>query len=306
MSVYRVDSITVQWCMISESMFQSNHVKGYHGFGGIWGGNHASYHHNLLAHHASRNPRWASGVGHTDYRNNVIYNWGYNSCYGGEKVEDSYPDRYNFFKVNMVANYYKPGPATEPGKVSHRIASPAFHPDEEMHGQWYVAGNVMEGNPVVTADNWNGGVQTQNDQLAMERLKLDQPWPSMPIGEQSAQEAYLSVLENAGATLPARDQVDVRIVNETRGGYASYEGTGYKEKRKVADPAVICGIIDSQTDVGGWPELRSATASPDSDSDGMPDAWETKHGLDPGNAEDRNLAGRDGYTMLEKYLNSIK
>ena len=86
-SIYHCENITVQWCLISESMYKSNHSKGHHGFGGIWGSNHSTYHHNLLAHHSSRNPRFASGCGNTDYRNNVVYNWGYNSCYGGEKQQ---------------------------------------------------------------------------------------------------------------------------------------------------------------------------------------------------------------------------
>jgi pectate lyase len=306
MSIYRCDSITVQWCIISESMFASNHVKGHHGFGGIWGGNNATYHHNLLAHHGSRNPRWASGVGYTDYRNNVIYNWGYNSCYGGEKIEDSYPDRYNFFTVNMVANYYKPGPATEPGKVSHRIASPAFDTENGLHGLWHVDANVMEGNPVVTSDNWNGGIQTSDDIRTLDKLKLGEPWPSMPIEQQTARDAYHSVLEKAGAVLPSRDPVDTRVIGEVRGGIATYEGSGYKQQKKVADPAVVCGIIDSQTDVGGWPELKSTPPPPDSDHDGMPDEWEDEQGLDRENPEDRNKLAPDGYTMLEKYLNSIR
>lgn len=110
MSIYCCENVTIQWCMISESLYNSNHIKGAHGFGGIWGSNYSTYHHNLIAHHSSRNPRFASGSGYNDYRNNVIYNWGYNSCYGGEKNEDD--PNYNFFEINMVANYYKPGPAT--------------------------------------------------------------------------------------------------------------------------------------------------------------------------------------------------
>jgi pectate lyase len=306
MSIYRVDSISVQWCIISESMFQSNHVKGYHGFGGIWGGNYASYHHNLLAHHASRNPRWGSGVGYTDYRNNVIYNWGYNSCYGGENIENSYPDRFNFFEVNMVANYYKPGPATQPGEVSYRIANPSFVKDKDIHGLWYIADNFMEGNEAVTANNWNGGVQTRDDNAGLPKLKLEEPWPSMPINQQSAEEAYQSVLFHAGATLPKRDPIDTRIINEASTGIATFEGEGYKKKRKVADESKICGIIDSQNDVGGWPMLNSIPAPRDSDHDGMPDNWEVKNNLDKNNPEDRNAIGADGYTMLEKYLNSIK
>ncbi len=85
LSIYQCENVTIQWCMITESLFASNHVKGTHGFGGIWGNNYSTYHHNLIAHHSSRNPRFASGAGYNDYRNNVVYNWGYNSCYGGEK-----------------------------------------------------------------------------------------------------------------------------------------------------------------------------------------------------------------------------
>lgn len=129
MSVYHCDSITVQWCMISESMSGSNHVKGPHGFGGIWGSNHSTYHHNLLAHHSSRNPRMASGSGYTDYRNNVIYNWGYQSLYGGEANQKG-NDKFNFSTFNIVANYYKPGPATQAGEVSYRIANPSFRDEK--------------------------------------------------------------------------------------------------------------------------------------------------------------------------------
>ena len=303
MSIYRVDSVTVQWCIISESMFGSNHIKGNHGFGGIWGGNHTTYHHNLLAHHASRNPRWGSGVGFTDYRNNVIYNWGYNSCYGGERIENSYPDRFNFFQVNMVANYYKPGPATEPGPISYRIANPSFIEGKEVHGLWFIDQNVMVGNNEVTSDNWKG-VHTKNDMIAHKKLRLDNPWPSMAINQQTAEEAFGIVLAQSGALLPKRDVIDQRIINETKNGTATYEGN-YEEIRKVADLSKITGIIDSQKDVGGWPELKSSPAPKDSDHDGMPDEWEKNQKLNPKDPGDRNKINRDGYTMLEVYLNSL-
>jgi pectate lyase len=300
-SIYHCDSITVQWCIVSESMFQSNHIKGSHGFGGIWGSNRGTYHHNLLAHHSSRNPRMASGSGNTDYRNNVIYNWGYQSLYGGEKYQKG-NDKFNFSSFNIIANYYKPGPATKPGEVMHRIASPSYRNETDDFGKWFIADNVVEGNANVTADNWDGGVQTK---ISLEKIKLDRPWPSMPINLQTVPEAYHSVLENAGAILPVRDAVDSRIIEETRGGFATYEGVGYKEKNKVSDPTEKCGIIDTQDDVGGWPLLKSAPAPKDTDHDGIPDEWELNNGLDPNNAGDRNAISEDGYTMLEKYLNSI-
>lgn len=293
MSIYHCENVTVQWCMITESMFGSKHNKGDHGFGGIWGGDRSTYHHNLIANHSSRNPRFASGSGHTDYRNNVLYNWGYRSCYGGEAQQPG--GKFNFTTLNMVANYYKPGPATDPGRFAE-LAEPSARGSGDK-GSWYVAGNFLEGSPAVTADNWSG-VRGNN------YIKLDQPWEAMPINQHTAEEAYKVVLDNAGATLPKRDVVDTRIIADARKGTATFEGV-YKTKKKVADPSKITGIIDSQNDVGGWPELKSTPAPPDADHDGMPDDWETKQGLDPKNPEDRNQVAADGYTMLEKYLNSI-
>lgn len=301
MSIYHCDSITVQWCIISESMSHSNHIKGSHGFGGIWGSNYGTYHHNLLAHHSSRNPRMASGCGNTDYRNNVIYNWGYQSLYGGEKHQKG-NDKFNFSNFNIVANYYKPGPATRPGEVMYRIANPSFR-NEEDYGKWYIAGNTVEGNKEVSNDNWNGGVQTK---LSFEKIKLEEPWTSMPINEQIAEEAYKIVLENAGAKFPKRDVIDKRILKEVRGGYATYEGITYEKEYQVTDTAKICGIIDTQEDVGGWSELKSEPAPKDTDHDGMPDYWEDKNKLDKTNSDDRNTISSDGYTMLEIYLNGLK
>ena len=298
MSIYHCENITVQWCLISESLFNSNHSKGSHGFGGIWGSNNSTYHHNMLAHHSSRNPRFASGCGNTDYRNNVLYNWGYNSCYGGEQQQKG-NEKLNFTNINMVANYYKPGPATSPGKVSYRIANPSSRGDEDC-GKWYIADNFVYGNAAVTANNWDGGMQPSKPEF-----KLDQPWPAMAISQHSAEDAYLAVLENAGATLPKRDAVDARIIDEVRNGNATYEGLSYKHNKSVPDKTKKCGIIDSQNDVGGWPQLKSTTALIDTDHDGMPDEWEKAKGLDPNNAADRNTVAGDGYTMLEKYINSI-
>lgn len=305
MSIYHCKNITVQWCLIAESMYHSNHVKGSHGFGGIWGSNYSTYHHNLLAHHSSRNPRFASGSGYTDYRNNVVYNWGYNSAYGGEK-EQRGNAKFNFTTVNMVANYYKPGPATIKGEMRHRIVSPSSRQLADDFGQWYVADNAVDGNATVTDNNWDGGVQPQHGSAYIAGLKLDKPFESMPINQQTAAEAYYSVLDNVGATLPKRDSVDARIVDETRGGYATYEGPTYEQNRDVLDPAKKSGIIDSPADVGGWPELKSTPAPTDTDHDGMPDDWEIAKGLNPNNAADRNNIAADGYTMLEKYLNSIE
>ena len=259
-SIYYCENVTIQWCLISESLYNAGHVKGTHGFGGIWGSNRSTYHHNLLAHHSSRNPRFASGCGYNDFRNNVVYNWGYNSAYGGEKQhQDS--EKFNFTVVNMVANYYKPGPATRPGAGTYRIVNPSSGNLDDGFGKWYVADNVVYGNAAVTANNWDGGVQPQGGSSHIEGLKLDQPFDAISINQQTAEEAYAAVLKSVGTSLPKRDAIDARIVDETRNGYATYEGVTYKNKKRVSDESKKCGMIDSQADVGGWPQLRSLPAS---------------------------------------------
>lgn len=289
MSVYHCDSVTVQWCLVSESMSGSNHIKGSHGFGGIWGSDYSTYHHNLLAHHSSRNPRMASGSGHTDYRNNVIYNWGFNSCYGGERQQQG-NNKFNFSEFNIVANYYKPGPATLPNEVEYRIASPSFR-NETDFGKWFIAENIVEGYEQVSSDNWNGGVQTE---ISFEKIRLKEPWPAMPINQQKAEDAFVQVLGNVGAILPQRDIIDNRIIEEVKNGFATFEGASYKKQHQVKDSTESCGIIDTQNDVGGWPELKSVPALIDTDHDGMPDFWEDMNKLDKDNPDDRNTIGEDG------------
>lgn len=318
-SFYDIKNFTLQWCILSESLYHSVDPKGNHGYAGIWGGQGATFHHNLLAHHSSRNPRFC-GSRYTgdstheivDMRNNVIYNWGnINSSYGGEGGN-----------YNMVNNYYKAGPAT-PGSTtssnsnkrnrilnytSYYYSSDAhIYPDTVFGGKFYVSGNYIDGYPDVTTDNWTKGVQPDSYTgvaAMMARNKLSAPISFAPVNTQLAADAYLSVLDNVGAILPKRDTIDRRIVRETRTGTATFEGIGYSTVTGtgITHPS---GIIDSQSDVGGWPVLSSTTAPTDTDSDGMPDNWEVANGLNPNNASDRNNINTDGYTMLEVYLNSI-
>ncbi|WP_341224894.1 pectate lyase [uncultured Arcticibacterium sp.] len=317
MSIYHGEYTTVQWCIISESMFDSNHpTKGNHGFGGIWGSNYSTYHHNLIANNSNRNVRFASGCGNVDYRNNVIYNWGFESTYGAESMQKG-NNKFNFANINVVANYYKPGPATQPGRLTSQIAAPWSRNGNSDYGKWYIAENEMVGSKEVTNDNWKGvapaltaieGVQESNPEnfAAIPGLKLDKPWDAMAINQQTAKDAFNSVLEKAGANLPKRDAVDTRIIKETRTGIATFEGASYEKFYEVADKSKNSGIIDSQNDVGGWPELKSVPAPLDTDHDGMPDEWEEQNKLNKNDARDSNKIGSDGYTMLEKYLNNIK
>jgi hypothetical protein len=295
-SSYGNDSLTTQWCLITESLYHSYHSKGNHGYGGIWGGRSlATFHHDLIAHHSSRTPRLSGSTTtvpsyNVDVRNNVIYNWGFNSSYGGEGGTG-----------NFVNNYYKPGPATKSG-----VRSRIFQPSDTL-GRWFIDGNEVEGNPTITADNWAGGVNPDIAPRDIRSLKASVPFRFERVTTHTAQQAYDLVLQCAGATLPKRDTIDSRIVYETRTGTVTYGGHGdssYAAMQKL-DTSKVYGIIDSQTDVGGWPELSSLPAPADNDHDGMPDTWETANGLDPNNAVDRNIVGIDGYTMLEKYLNSL-
>lgn len=303
MSIYHCENVTIQWCMITESLSESTHTKGSHGFGGIWGSNYSTYHHNLLAHHSSRNPRWASGGGYNDYRNNVLYNWGYNSSYGGEKHQVGNP-KFSDITVNFVGNYYKPGPGTDKGEVSYRIVNP-WSRKEGDYGKWYVSGNVVEGYPEVSANNWKGGVQPEGGDKVIDIIKLDEPWDAMKINEQTPEEAFKAVLADAGCNKPTRDAVDSRIIDEVRNGNATFEGASFKKRGRMADPSLKSGIIDSQNDVGGWPELKSLPAPVDSDHDGMPDEWELKKGLNPNDSKDGAEVASNGYTNLENYLNSL-
>lgn len=192
--------------------------------------------------------------------------------------------------INIVANYYKPGPATNPGELQYRICKPEVRPESYHYpgaGRWYVADNYVYGNSRVTADNWDGGVQFEED-VRFEDVRANKPFPVAPITQQSAEQAYELVLAHAGATLPRRDSVDVRIIQAVRTGKPTFGN----------------GIIDFPTDVGGWAEYKSLIAPADGDNDGMPDEWEIGYDLDPNDASDNSSdKDGDGYTNIEEYLN---
>ncbi|EJF11359.1 hypothetical protein [Pontibacter sp. BAB1700] len=298
-SFYANENFTLQWCIISESLRNSAHAKGAHGYGGIWGGKNASFHHNLLAHHDSRNPRFGEEAGKAfaltdlvDMRNNVTFNWGNNSAYGGEAMN-----------INIVNNYYKPGPLTT---KKERIFSIDKNKTAgtEVYGIWgkfYINGNVVEGSTRATNDNWTYGVYNQfhgsygtvsaADKAAM---RLESPHPiNNNVTTHTAEVAYERVLDYAGASL-VRDAVDVRVVDNVRNNSFTAPGSS----------GSINGIIDSQEDVGGWPELKSKSAAKDTDGDGIPDDWEMAHKLDPNKPQDkRNLS--TAYDDIEVYINSL-
>ena len=276
-----VENLTIQWCISSEALDLNNHA-----FGATWGGRNCSFHHNLFACNTGRNPSIGWGD-HFDFRNNVLFNWRHRTVDGGDASS----------MVNIVANYYKPGLAVNEGAIRHRICRPQhldMYSEAQRDGKWYVADNVVVGNPKVTADNWNGGVQfddvTSEGQLKalIERVRATAAIPAPPITQQSAERAYELVLAHAGATLPERDAVDARIIEFVRTGR----------------PTFGKGIIDTPADVGGWPDYESIPAPADGDHDGMPDEWEDKFGLNPNDPSDgASDADSDGYTNVEEWLN---
>jgi hypothetical protein len=278
-----VENITIQWSISSEGLNPNNHA-----FGGTWGGDGTSFHHNLFACNTARNPSIGTG-GTFDFRNNVLFNWRHRTIDGGDGSS----------RVNLVANYFQPGPATR-GALRHRICKIDTRSQRYEHpgvGRWYVAGNAVAGNPGVTADNWAGGVQYGQEARDKQEIipgaterdsRSFEPFAAPPIRQQTAEEAYRLVLAHAGASLPRRDAVDARVIESVRTGLPTYRN----------------GIIESPDDVGGWPEYRTARVPDDTDADGMPDEWEARQGLNPKDSADAKADGDgDGYTALEEYLN---
>lgn len=265
-SIYDNENTTLQWCIVSESLRLAKHSKGPHGYGGIWGGNKASFHHNLIANNDSRTPRFGPGSTtmlseYTDMRNNVIYNWSGNGCYGGEAMN-----------VNIVNNYYKPGPATGTRlsriiAIDKKLGLPAtneFSKINDVWGKFFIDGNYVDPSTStssadintcknVTADNWNYGVYNQiastyNITSAEKTaLKVSTPFDCGTVTTHSAAKAYDKVLAYVGASLH-RDSYDTRIVNETSTGTTTFKGLSkYNGLGVVTYPAGTVIGIDTLT-----------------------------------------------------------
>lgn len=268
-----IQDVTIQWSYIAEPLNRSQHEKGRHGYnmllratGGV------SIHHNLFAHGDVRSPRFGdhyfTGNAPTfDFRNNLIYGWG--------KIASGDID--GRMRVNYINNYLKPN--AESSQRAPIVFTAAANEDT----QFYVSGNIVEQRDALS--------QNQDLLFSAEKIRqgsftqVREPFATPLIYTHSAQESYALVLAHAGASLPKRDAVDLRISQQVK------TGTGK--------------IIDSVQDVGGWPVLKSAPAPLDSDQDGMPDAWEIAEKLNPNDASDDQQLRADGYTWLEHYLNSL-
>lgn len=309
-SFYGNSNFTMQWCILTESLKNSVHGKGSHGYGGIWGGEDASFHHNMLSCHDSRNPRFdhpelygtpsdPDRRGNVDFRNNVIYNWGNNSTYGGEGGH-----------FNMVANYYKQGPASR-DREYFIDANGIYTSNGTDYGYpyLYMDGNFYYDYPSMTAQD---GVYWHDDKTNTP------PDPSrllssvLPVSGAGGKPAYTTthspsgafdaVCSYGGASL-RRDAVDERACSDAASGGATFSDGGNGSTG---------GIIDTQDAVGGWPSYTASEEeladAVDSDRDGMPDWFETEFGLDPQDGSDGAAFSldRDGrYCNLEMYLHYL-
>lgn len=292
-------NITIQNSIFSEALDTWNHA-----FGSTLGGENCSFMRNLWADNAGRNPSigW-NGI--FNFVNNVIFNWVHRSVDGGD-----YTAMYN-----VINNYYKPGPATPKGNLSHRILKPETGRSKLGHlvfGRVYANGNIVEGNDSVTHDNWNGGIQVEelaNAGVYKDAMKWNKPMPMPELTIIPTTDAKAYVLNNAGATLPRRDAVDTRIVEQVRTGKIKWDPgvqaptTQFKHRRMPLDSYKI-GIITDPSQVGGYPVYKG-TAYADADNDGMPDAYETAHGLNPKDSSDAGKITKSGYSNIEIYLNSV-
>lgn len=295
-------NVTIQNTISAKALDTYNHA-----FGSTLGGENCSFMRNLWASNAGRNPSigW-NGI--FNFVNNVTYNWVHRSVDGGD-----YTALYN-----MINNYFKPGPLTPKNTpVGHRILKPESGRSKlgyYVFGRVHASGNIMEGYDAITKDNWAGGIQVQeqaNTDGYTENMKWNEPFPMPHLTIMPAKDAYKYVLKNAGATIPSRDIVDERIVEEVETGKPYYvEGLDpnsfYQfEHRRLPNDSYKQGIITDISQVGGYPEYKG-TPYVDTDGDGMPDAWEKANGLNPNDSSDavKDCTG-DGYTNIEKYINGI-
>ncbi len=293
-SVYKGDSTTLQWNIITEPLNYSYHFETgdtdweHHGYGGIWGGQHLTAHHNLFAHCVSRNPRFnGARLGaeqeFVDFRNNVIYNWQHNNVYGGEGGT-----------YNVVNNYYKYGPETNK-KVRNRIVNPS-KVSGQPYGQFYVTGNYVDGDTAVTANNTAGVyIDPKGTEEEQKTVLKTNVFPTLPIPVESAEEAYNKILVHVGASFK-RDTMDARIINNVigrTGKIIDVQG-GYPHHSPF------------EITTNAWPVLKSNPAPVDTDNDGMPDEWEKQNGLNLNDASDASgYKLHQQYTNIEVYINSL-
>jgi hypothetical protein len=298
-------NITIQNSIFSEALNTYHHA-----FGSTIGGLNSTFHHNLWACNTGRNPS-VGMYGDFTFVNNVLFNYRHRTIDGG--------DHMSFF--NIINNYLKPGPGTPNSPVAFRILKPESERSKTVvdhFGKAFVDGNLVEGYPKVTADNWNGGVQPASKAevtTVLPQIRVHEPFPHAPLTIEDAATAYQHVLENAGATLPMRDAVDHRIVETVRTGKVTETkidessqmlaaSVGYaKQYVDELAESVQVGYITNPNEVGGYPEYKGGPYV-DRDQDGIPDSWEFERKLNPLDPSDATQDDDgDGYSNIEEWIN---
>ena len=313
-------NVTIQNTISAKALDTYNHA-----FGSTIGGENTTFMRNMWADNTGRNPSIGWG-GVFNFINNVVYNWYHRTADGGEYSTMS----------NFINNYYKPGPVTQKDKpVGHRIVKSESRSVNlfpyPQYGRVFASGNIMEGDEAVTRDNWNGGIQINDatdtiPTLVKAMMCSKEPFVMPYLSIMPAQQAYNWVLDHVGATLPKRDLVDQRVIDEVRTGkvyyvkklpkknpYGDLWGLSPKSQakdgtfkyRRLGNDSYKQGIITDICQMGGYP-LYKGKSYKDSDGDGMPDDWEIANGLNPNDPSDANKdCTGDGYTNIEKYINGI-
>lgn len=264
-SFYDNNNFTMQWCTIGESLVHSGHKKGPHGYGGIWGGKLASFHHNLICHVDNRSPRfngarydwtgyesnklysqynWKNAVQaeNVDFRNCVVYNCG-NGCYGGPGGG----------QINMVNNYFKTGPAKKTSYITTAsVANSTSSKDNKtywtMFSRYYINGNQLDNTAnadwsKVTYDNGtyliNGERHTPDpnhyygEDVTYVKNSSGTDCVSMvlkepaPMGEITTHTAAnaYNKVLQFAGASLYQDDVDARYFNETKEGTCTYKGS---------------------------------------------------------------------------------
>ena len=323
-SFYDNNNFTMQWCTIAESLCNPGHSKGEHGYGGIWGGKLASFHHNMIAHVKNRGPRfngarynesvylsnkeyqtykWANSVEaeNVDFRNCVMYD-AQGTCYGGPGGG----------QVNMVNNYYKAGPrggGNQERITTISVGTKGNSTSEEMFdmtSRYYISGNTTEkADGTVTRNrDWDGitydsGVFTYNgEKYSADKNNFYVSVPHVEISGTSCVRIKMDEEAPAGeVTTHSASKAFDKVLEyagaslyrddvDARYMKEAREGTATYTGSVTGTP----GLVDLVSDVNGYTHENFPKAQRpegyDTDLDGMPDEWEKAHGLDPNDAAD--------------------
>lgn len=243
-SLYNNENFTLQYSIISNSLNKSIHPKGEHGYGGIWGGQNASFINNLIANHKSRTPRlnghrlkspYPIDKEYVELVNNVIYNWGQNSVYGSENG-----------RFSLVNNYYLPGPNT----TAERFLDLWFS-DRLTSAQAYISGNDYYGKSWLD-DNLLGVIVRDNKKKKIKPSAVPSLFTESIFNSASQRFAHVNETNQS-----AKSIIDALITTRDIGAFKTAQGNFHDSVDKevlmqlvdtLAGKKVTSGIIDHENE----------------------------------------------------------